>query len=58
MNLHYKISPGVDLSDNRAVEIRWFKSFAAYETASVESGGSGGVVSSNDVQETSDRSTI
>jgi hypothetical protein len=42
MNLHYKISPGIDLSDNRAVEIRWFKSFTAYETASVESGGGGG----------------
>jgi hypothetical protein len=57
MNLHYKISPGIDLSDNQAVETRWFKSFAAYETASVESGGVV-VVSSNDVQETSDRSTI
>jgi hypothetical protein len=44
MNLHYKISPGIDLSDNRAVEIRWFKSFTAYETASVESGGGGGGV--------------
>jgi hypothetical protein len=43
LNLHYKISPGVDLSDNQAVEIRWFKSFAAYETASIESGG-GGVI--------------
>ncbi|KAJ7732100.1 hypothetical protein B0H14DRAFT_2639932 [Mycena olivaceomarginata] len=39
-----KISPGIGLSDNRAVEIRWFKSFAVYETASVESGGGGGVV--------------
>jgi hypothetical protein len=26
------------------VEIRWFKSFTAYETASVESGGGGGGV--------------
>jgi hypothetical protein len=25
MNLHYNISPGIGLSDNRVVEIRWFK---------------------------------
>jgi hypothetical protein len=43
MNLHYKISLGIDLSDDRAVEIRCFKSFAAYETASIESGGGGAV---------------
>jgi hypothetical protein len=43
MNLHYKISPGIGLSDDRAVEIGRFKSFTAYETASIESGG-GGVV--------------
>jgi hypothetical protein len=42
MNLHYKISPGIGLNNNRVVEI-CFKSFAAYETASVERGG-GGVV--------------
>jgi hypothetical protein len=44
MNLHYKISPRIGLSDNRAVEIRCFKSFTAYETASIESGGGGGDV--------------
>jgi hypothetical protein len=43
MNLHYKISPGIGLSDNRAVEIRCFKSFTAYETASIESGGGGDI---------------
>jgi hypothetical protein len=41
MNLHYKISPGIGLSDNRVVEIRCFKSFATYKKASVERGGDG-----------------
>jgi hypothetical protein len=43
MNLHYKISPGIDLSDNQAVEIRCLKSFAAYETASIECCGGGNI---------------
>jgi hypothetical protein len=39
MNLHYKISPGIGLSDNQVVEIRCFESFTAYGTASVECSG-------------------
>jgi hypothetical protein len=39
MNLHYKISPGIGLSDNQAMEIRYFKSFAAMRQASVVCGG-------------------
>jgi hypothetical protein len=41
MNPHHKISPGIGLSDNQAMEIR-YKSFAATKQTSVVCGGGGG----------------
>jgi hypothetical protein len=55
MNLHYKISPGIGLSDNRAVEIRFLKALQLMRQQVLRVVV---VVSSDDVQETSDRSTI
>jgi hypothetical protein len=55
MNLHYKISPGIGLSDDQAVEIRCLKALQLLRQQVLRVVV---VVSSNDVQETSDRSTI
>jgi hypothetical protein len=55
MNLRYKISPGIGLSNNRAVEIRCLK---ALQLMRQQVSRVVVVVSSNDVQETSERSTI
>jgi hypothetical protein len=57
MNLHYKISPGIGLSNNQAVEIRGLKASQlmrqqVLRVVVVV------VVTSNDIQETSQRLTI
>src|SRR4051812_25400361 len=53
MNLHYKISPGIGLSDNQVVEIRCLKASQLMRQQVLRV-----VVTSNNVQETSERSTI
>jgi hypothetical protein len=55
MNLHYKILPGIALSDNRAVEIRCLKASQLMRQQVLRMVV---VVSSNNVQETSNRSAI
>jgi hypothetical protein len=42
MNLHYKISPGIGLSDDQAMEIRCLKALQLMRQAIV-CGGSGGI---------------
>jgi hypothetical protein len=55
MNLHHKISPGIGLSNNQAVEIRCLKALQLMRQQVLRVVV---VVTSNDVQETSERSTI
>jgi hypothetical protein len=55
MNLHYKISPGIGLSDDQALKIRCLKAsqLMRQQVLSVVV-----VATFNNVQETSERSTI
>jgi hypothetical protein len=56
MNLHYKISPGIDLSDNQAMEIRCLKASQAMRQASVVCGGSDGIQRwAGDLKEVNDK---
>jgi hypothetical protein len=43
MNLHYKISPGINLSNNQAMEIRCLKASQLMRQANVVCGGGGGI---------------
>jgi hypothetical protein len=43
MNLHYKISPGIGLSNNQAMEMRCLKALQLMRQASVVCGGGGGI---------------